>query len=326
VSRPGSPGQQLPVGAADPAEAGRVYHAAMQDRSGAGELGLAVAATAVLVHFVPAAPAGAVTGLIMLAAALGTAALAGERRPWRLPAISAVLPALAAFSVAGIARLVDPLPWLFFVFAAGWAALAGLVVLELLPAGDGDPLAPTPPAVRFRPMRRAEFDLPKIVAEPFEGGQEQLGHPRPLVVRMACLAMAFVAFTAVGGILPGGLAVGGPAPDDRLLAATFALDGLLGGALGYRIAAITRPSRYDRIVRILAFVQYGLPAAVVGVALRSIGLPRLFAPALLTLLVYMVTVLRDSPEPVLMNRRLLQELVVLGAVGLIAAAWGLLVR
>lgn len=297
----------------------------MQDRSGAGELGLVVAATAVLVPFVPAAPAAAVTGLIMLAAGLGTAALAGEPRPWRLPVIAAVLPALAAFSVAGIARLVDPLPWLIFVFVAGWVALAGLVVLELLPAGDGEPAAATPPAVRFRPTRRAEFDLPKIVAEPLDS-REQPSHPRPLAVRMACLAMAFVAFTAVGGILPGGLAVGGPAPDDRLLAATFALDGLLGGALGYRIAAITRPSRYDRIVRTLAFVQYGLPVAAVGVTLRAIGLPRLFTPALLTLLVYMVTVLRDSPEPVLMNRRLLQELAVLGAVGLIAAAWGLLVR
>ena len=54
---------------------------------------------------------------------------------------------------------------------------------------------------------------------------------------------------------------------------------------------------------------------------------RLLASVLsLLLLVYMVTVLRDSPEPVLMNRRLLQELAVLGAVGLIAAAWGLLVR
>jgi len=39
-----------------------------------------------------------------------------------------------------------------------------------------------------------------------------------------------------------------------------------------------------------------------------------------------VTVVRESPEPVLYNRRLLQEAVVLGLAGALAVVWGLLVR
>jgi hypothetical protein len=47
---------------------------------------------------------------------------------------------------------------------------------------------------------------------------------------------------------------------------------------------------------------------------------------LLTLVVYVVTVLRESPDPVASNRRLLQEMAILAVAGLLAVAWGLLVR
>ena len=84
------------------------------------------------------------------------------------------------------------------------------------------------------------------------------------------------------------------------------------------MASITRTSRFDRIVRILAFIQYALPVGIAGAVLREAGLPRLFGPALLTLVVYVITVMRDSADPVLENRRLLQELAVLGTVGGVA--------
>jgi hypothetical protein len=110
------------------------------------------------------------------------------------------------------------------------------------------------------------------------------------------------------------------------LAATVALDILVGSLAGYRIASITSTSRFDRIVRLLAIGQYALPVGVAGALLRALALPRLFGPALLTLVAYVVTVVRESPEPVLYNRRLLQEAVVLGLAGALAVVWGLLVR
>ncbi|MGZ6266784.1 MAG: hypothetical protein ACXWN4_07755, partial [Candidatus Limnocylindrales bacterium] len=75
----------------------------MQHRNKAVELGLIVATLGVLVHFVDSAPAAGATVLVAAAAAAGTGNLLGEARPWRMPLIPLVLPALAAFSIVGIA-------------------------------------------------------------------------------------------------------------------------------------------------------------------------------------------------------------------------------
>jgi hypothetical protein len=56
------------------------------------------------------------------------------------------------------------------------------------------------------------------------------------------------------------------------------------------------------------------------------ALPRLFIPALLTLAVYLVTAVRESPERVTLNKRLLQELAVLALAASAAIAWGLMSR
>lgn len=306
----------------------------MQQRNGARELALVVATLGVLVHFVDSAPAAAATALLAGAAAMGTGALLGEARPWRMPLIPLVLPALTAFSVAGIARLVDPVPWLALVFVSGWATVAWVVGLEVTPravdfgdssaAASGAPAAT--PAVRLRPRRRAEFDLPKIVAEPLEAGPELAPHPRPLAMRATSLGVAFVAFVAIGGMVPGGFAGEVGPLGGQALAAIVTLDVLVGGLVGYRIASIDSTSRFDRIVRVLAFGQYAIPIGIAGASLRMLALPRLFGPALLTLVAYVITGLRDSPEPVVYNRRLLQETALLGLAGALAVVWGLMVR
>jgi hypothetical protein len=145
-------------------------------------------------------------------------------------------------------------------------------------------------------------------------------------VRATSLGLAFVAFAAIGGLVPGGLAGAGGPLSGPAFAATVALDVLVGGFVGYRIASISSTSRFDRIVRLLAVGQYAVPVGIAGGLLRAMALPRLFGPALLTLVAYVVTVVRESPEPVLYNRRLLQEAAVLGLAGALAVVWGLLVR
>jgi len=69
-----------------------------------------------------------------------------------------------------------------------------------------------------------------------------------------------------------------------------------------------------------------VPVAVAAVVLRDLTLPLLFIPALLTLVVYMATGLRESQEPVQLNRRLLQELAVLSIAALAVIAWGLMAK
>ena len=311
----------------------------MQQRNVARELGLVTASVAVLVHWLDPAPAVLATALIAAAAAAGTGPLVGEWRPWRMPLIPMVLPALAAISIAGIARVVAPVPWLALVFVAGWAGLTWLVGLETAPdALTPDKNPATGPvgvaaaarvtarsAVRLRARRRAEFGLARIVADPVVVTAPELpAHPRPLAVRSAALGLAFFGFVAAGGLVPGGLALDRQPMTTAHLAEFVALNAAIAGAVGYRLASLTSPSRFDRIVRVVAFGQYALPVAVATAALRSLALPRLFIPALLTLVSYAVTSLRESPEPVSQNARLLQEMAVLGIAALAVIAWGLI--
>ncbi len=313
----------------------------MQQRNVARELGLAVASVAVLVHWLDPNPAIVATALIVAAAALGTGPLVGEWRPWRMPLIPMVLPALAAFSIAGIARVVGPVPWLGLVFLAGWAIVAWVVGLETAPeaitptdldgaepAGPGETVATSErPYMRLRPKRRPESGLARIVAEPVVVNTPELPpHPRPLAVRSAAVGLAFLGAVAAGGLVPGGLALERQPLGTASLAAFVALNAAISGVVGYRIAALTAPHRFDRIVRVVAVGQYGLPVAVAAFVLRSLALPRLFIPALLALAVYVITAVRESAEPIPENWKLLQELAVLSVAAAAVIAWGLLAR
>jgi hypothetical protein len=317
----------------------------MQQRNVARELGLVVATIAVLVHWLDASPALLATALIAVAAAAGTGPLVGEWRPWRMPLIPMILPALAAFAIAGIAHIVAPVPWLPIVFVVGWVVVAGVVGLETAPdvlaAADAVAAAPAapaisyatapadtaPPTVRIRPKRRAEFDIPQIVEEPVVVNTPELPpHPRPLAVRSTALGLAFLAFVAVGGLVPGGLALDREGLSTAYLAEFVALNAVVAGLVGYRLASLASPHRFDRIVRVVAIGQYALPVAVAAAALRSLALPLLFVPALLALVVYVVSSLRESREPATQNRRLLQDLAILGIAALAVVAWGLLTK
>jgi len=313
----------------------------MQQRNVARELGLVVASVAVLVHWLDPKPAVLVTVLIAVAAAAGTGPLVGEWRPWRMPLVPMVLPALAAFAIAGISRVVDPVPWLAFVFLAGWAIVAWVVGVETAPDAitplSGpfpEPIsvlaatvATQPPTMRLRPKRRAEYDIPLIVAEPIVVSTPELPpHPRPVAVRIAVFGLAFFGFIAAGALVPGGLALDREALSRMHLVELAALNGAIAGVVGYRIASLTSPHRFDRIVRVVAIGQYAVPIALLTIVFRSWALPRLFIPALLTLTAYVLTSVRESSEPLPQNVRLLQDLAVMGIAAIGVIAWGVLSR
>jgi hypothetical protein len=363
----------------------------MQQRNVARELGLVVASVAVLAHWLDAGPALLVAVLVAAAAALGTGPLVGEWRPWRLPAIPMMLPALAAFSIAGISRIVAPWPWLPLVFFVGWFMVAWSVRLETAPdvlahaesvagigggaasepeaasapalavwsaASSAEPVPAvsaegpedgksqtraalttprisavaaavdlTPPTIRVRPRPRAEFGLAQIVTETVVPGTPQMPpHPRPLAVRAAGLSIAFFGFVAAGGLIPGGLAIDRTALATNELIRFVFLNALVAGVVGYRLAALASPHRMDRIVRIVAVGQYAVPVAAGAFILRSLALPVLFIPALLGVITYLLTELRESPDPVTQNQRLLEELAVIGVAVVAVVLWGLFGR
>jgi hypothetical protein len=312
----------------------------MQQRNAARELGLLLASVAVLAHWLDPAPALLVTFLIAAAAAAATGRIAGEWMPWRMPLIPMVLPALAAASIAGVARLVAPWPWLVFDFAIGWAVLAWVFSLETAPdvitpaealeseqSGASPAVVAGRTAVRLRARRRTEFDLAEIVAEPVEVDERDLPpHPRPLAVRIGTITLAFLGFVAAAGLVPNGLAMDRHNLSTNQMAVFVALSAAVAGAVGYRLASLSSPQRGDRIVRIVAFGEYALPVAVGTFALRTLGLPRLFIPALMTLVVYMIMDIRDSEDPLTENLPLVQELGLLALAGVAIVVWGLIAR
>jgi hypothetical protein len=302
----------------------------MQQRNVAREAGLVVASLAVLVHWLEPGPALLVAVLIVAAAASGTGPLVGEWRPWHMPVVPMVLPGLAAFSIAGIAHIVSPVPWLGVVFVAGWVGVAWVFNLETAPdvLTADETVAPvvatTPPKVKVRPRRRSEYDLAEIVAEPVIVTTPELPpHPHPLAVRFASVSLAFFGFVAAGALVPDGLALDRHALSTTQMLEFVALNAVIAGAVGYRLASLTSPHRFDRIVRVVAFGIYAVPIAVVAAALRSLDLPRLLIPALLTLSVYMITDLRESTVPIREDLGLLQRLVWMGVAGLAVLVWGL---
>jgi hypothetical protein len=270
----------------------------MDKRNGARELGLLVASLTVLVRFVDEIPLWAATALVVVTAAAGTANLRGEAWPWQWSPDRLALPALSGFAAVGTARLVDPVPWLVFVFLGVWLLVGWAVAIETLPAWT---------------------ESREQLAHPIESAD----HPRPLAARTGALGVGFLAFAAVGGVVPAGLAGDGVALTATALIATIALDVVIGGLIGYRISALARPSGQEGAA---AFYQYGVTAGHAGGLLRVAALPRLFGPALLVLTVYLVTGLRESPVPIRRNGRLLRETLLLVVVGLLAVVWGLLAR
>lgn len=286
---------------------------------------------AVSVHFLDRTPAVGVTALAALTVAAGTGNLIGDWRPWREPRFPLALPVLAVFSVAGIARLAGPAFWLVAILPIGWLFVAWVVDLELFgffrphPSDLTEEQAPKP-VRRITARRRPESELLQIVVEDTISEPEVPPHPRSLAIRSTALALAFLGFVAVGGFVAGALGDAGQKLQGREMAELVAVNAVVAGLVGYRISALVASSARDRMIRILAVLEYAVPVAAASWALRALTMPRLFAPALLTLLVYVITVLRESSEPVLMNIRLLRELAALTLVAVIAIAWGLMAR
>jgi hypothetical protein len=268
----------------------------MQTRNGARELGLIVATLAVLGRFADDVPLWVATLLAVVAAVAGTASLLGELRPWRWPLDRVVLPGIAAFVSMGVARLIDPVPWLAVAFAGSWAVTAWVVSIEIAGAPGGG-----------RP------------GSALSDGS----HARPTAARLGAFGLAFLGFAGIGGIVPGGVAGDGQPLTVAAFLATIVLDVAIGGLAGYRIAAVRPHTPGEAVV---AFYQYSMIVAPIGVLVRVLALPRLFGPAVLVLATYLVTSLRESDEPVRFNARLLEETMVLALAGAAVVVLGLLVK
>lgn len=145
-------------------------------------------------------------------------------------------------------------------------------------------------------------------------------------VLVTILLVAFVAFTGVAAMVPGGLVQpsggAGPLPETNLLVLA-AGDGIVAGLLGYRAVAL----RLGNLVDALWSAATYLAAIAIGAAaLRAMEIPRLMGPALLTLAIYLWDALTGTHPARRRELRWIWQTGLLAALGVVVTAWNLLLR
>ena len=137
------------------------------------------------------------------------------------------------------------------------------------------------------------------------------------------LLVAFLAFTGVAAMVPGGLVQSGGALGESNLLILAAGDALVAVLLGYRAASLRTSDVRDALV---AALTYAAAIAIAAAALRAMEIPRLVGPALLTLTFYLWDAFISTTPSRRRDRRWIGRIVLLAGLGLIVTAWNLLLR
>lgn len=259
--------------------------------------------------------------------------------------------AIVAVTLVGLSRLIEPpLVWLVAVLLLGAMLLGALQVLsdEASPAEAAAGVAiealivPAVAAVGcLGAIRLVPFGLWLVPALAVTWllvrrtlALEARIHHAPTglsaddrtAVLVTILLVAFVAFTGVAAMVPGGLVqpIGGagPLPETNLLVLA-AGDGIIAGLLGYRAVAL----RLGNLVDALWSAATYLAAIAIGAAaLRAMEIPRLMGPALLTLAVYLWDALTGTHPARRRELRWIWQTGLLAALGVVVTVWNLLLR
>ena len=144
----------------------------------------------------------------------------------------------------------------------------------------------------------------------------------------AAVLTAFVAFTGMAALVPGGLPEPGSTTADAGLSEAWLLilaldDALIALILGYRVASVRYGSARDAI---RSGLTYAIVIAVAAGALRAMDVPRLVGPAALTLVFYLWDALHASTPARRREPRFLWETILLASLAIVVVAWNLRLR
>jgi hypothetical protein len=148
-------------------------------------------------------------------------------------------------------------------------------------------------------------------------------------VLLAAVVTAFIAFTGVATLVPGGLAEpGGAASGGQTLTEGWLIvlavdDALIALLLGYRLALFRYGTAADAARSALT---YAFVVAVAAGAIRAIDIPRLLGPAVLTLVFYLWDALHAAAPARRREPRFLWEAALLAILGAVVVAWNLQLR
>ncbi len=206
-----------------------------------------------------------------------------------VPIESVILPSVAAVACLGAIRLVPFGLWLVPALGFTWFIVERTLALE----------------------SRINHGLAAVTAE----------DRTSLLVTL--LLVAFLAFTGVAAMIPGGLALSGGALSEGNLLVLAAGDALVAGLLGYRAASLRV---YDVRDALWSALTYAAAIAIGAAALRAMGISLLVGPALLTLVFYLWDAFISTTPSRRRDRRWIGRVVLLAGLGAIVVAWNLLLR
>ncbi len=266
--------------------------AAMDDRAARRDLALVAVTVVGLSRLLEPPLVWLVAGALLGAMLFGTLQVLAEEAPTQgwvgVPIESLILPSVAAVACLGAIRLVPFGLWLVPALGITW-----LIVVRTL-------------ALEARLNRRTSLTDDDRTA-----------------LLITVLLVAFLAFTGVAAMVPGGLVQsGGPLPEGELLVLAAA-DALVAGLLGYRTAALRVITVRDAL---WAAVTYAAAIAIGAAAIRAMEIPRLVGPALLTLAFYLWDAFISTAPLRRRDRRWIGRIGLLAGLGIIVAAWNLLLR
>lgn len=212
-----------------------------------------------------------------------------------VPIESLILPSVAAVGCLGAIRLVP-----FGLWLAPALLLTGILVVRAL-------------AIEAR-----------ILSSP-----DGLSVPDRTSLLVTMLLVAFLAFTGVAAMVPGGLVQpsreGGTTPplSETYLLVLAAGDAIIAFLLGYRAAALRVSSLRDALFSALT---YGVAIAIAAAALRALAMPRLLGPALLTLAFYLWDTFHGASPARRRDVNWIWQTVLLAGLGILVVTWNLLLR
>jgi hypothetical protein len=148
-------------------------------------------------------------------------------------------------------------------------------------------------------------------------------------VLLAAVVTAFIAFTGIAALVPGGLAepggsaAGAVALTEGWLIVLAVDDALVALLLGYRVAVFRYGTAADAARSALT---YAIVVAVAAGVVRAADVPLLVGPAILTLVFYLWDALHASAPARRREPRFLWETILLVVLGVVVVVWNLGLR
>jgi hypothetical protein len=267
---------------------------ASDEQTARGDLALVAVTVVGLSRLIDPPLVWLVAGALLGAMLLGTlqvladeAAASGQR--FGVPIESLIVPSVAAVACLGAIRLVPFGLWLLPALAVTWLLVSRTLALE----------------ARLNRAHTALTDDERTA------------------LLVTVLLVAFLGFTGVAAMVPGGLVqTGGPLSEGDLLVLTAA-DALVAALLGYRIAALRVTTVRDALWQA---ITYAAAIAIGAAAIRAMAIPRLVGPALLTLAFYLWDAFISTAPLRRRDGRWIGRIALLVGLGVVVAAWNLLLR